>query len=123
MPYGAGYVLAKEYGAEIVDPHPYAQGSLKDTLTKFHHLKDVLPAMGYGEEQIADLAATVKATPCDTVIIGTPSDLTHVLDLQVPSVVARYNLEVLPEHNTRFCKLLDSITERFLMNHVEEKQI
>lgn len=78
MPYGAGYVMAKKLGAaEIVDPRPYAVGSLQDVFAKFQHLHNVLPAMGYGEAQVKDLEATIKATPCDTIVIGTPSDLTH----------------------------------------------
>jgi len=116
MPYGAGYVLAKELGGRVVDPRPYAQGSLKDTFRKFPHLKEVLPAMGYGDDQVRDLAATVEATPCDTVIIGTPSDLTHVLDVKVPSVVARYNLVVHPKHEEAFESLLDSFCHRFRLN-------
>jgi len=78
MAYGAGFVMAQQLGAaEIVDPRPYAQGSLKGVFEKFSHLKNVLPAIGYGEEQVKDLEATIKATPCDTIVIGTPSDFTH----------------------------------------------
>ena len=62
MPFGAGFVLAKQMGAkEIVDPHPYAKGSLVDVLKKFQHLERVLPAMGYGEAQIRDLEKTVQS--------------------------------------------------------------
>ena len=78
MPYGAGYVMAKKLGAaEIVDPRPYAQGSLKGVFERFQHLHNVLPAMGYGEAQVKDLEATINATPCDAIVIGTPSDFTH----------------------------------------------
>lgn len=78
MSYGAGYVMAKTLGAaEIVDPRPYAQGSLKSVFERFQHLHNVLPAMGYGEAQVKDLEATIKATPCDAIVIGTPSDFTH----------------------------------------------
>lgn len=122
MPYGAGYVLAKERGAaEIVDPRPFAQGSLRETFTKFPHLKEVLPAMGYSDEQVRDLAATIHATPCDTVVIGTPSDLTHVLKLPVSSVVARYELAPLPEHMEDFSNLLDSFYGRYGIHHLSDK--
>jgi len=78
MAYGAGYVMAQKLGAaEIVDPRPYAKGSLVKVFERFSHLKNVLPAMGYGDEQVKDLEATIKAIPCDTIIIGTPADFTH----------------------------------------------
>jgi predicted GTPase len=118
MPFGAGYVMAKNLGAgEIVDPRPFAKGSLVGTFEKFKHLKNVLPAMGYGPEQVKDLQDTIQATPCDTVIIGTPSDISHVLDLGKPSVVAKYNLAVVPEHSANFEKALDSFYERYYRSH------
>ena len=88
-------------------------GSLKDTFRKFAHLKEVLPAMGYGDEQVRDLAATIQATPCDAVVIGTPSDLTHVLHLKVPSIVARYNLDIIPDHMGDLSALIDSFHARY----------
>jgi len=113
MPYGAGFVMAQQLGAaEIVDPRPYAKGSLVGVFEKFTHLKNVLPAMGYGVVQVKDLEATIKATPCDTIVIGTPSDLTHVMDLNIPAVVARYELEVLPKHAKQFHEMLDSFYEK-----------
>ena len=73
MRYGAGLVAATRLqAAEIVDPRPYAQGSIKAVFEKYPHLTQVLPAMGYGERQVAELAATVKAVPCDAVLIATP---------------------------------------------------
>jgi len=118
MAYGAGYAMAKDLeAAEIVDPRPYAAGSLKGVFDKFTHIKNVLPAMGYSEEQIQDLADTIHATPCDTVIIGTPSDLTDLMDLQRPSVVARYELELVEEHDPPFHEVLDSFYERFYSSH------
>lgn len=75
MPFGAGFVAAKNAGGEIVDPRPYAVGSLVDVYKKFSQLGPVLPAMGYGDQQLADLVATIAATPCDVVVTGTPIDL------------------------------------------------
>lgn len=93
MAFGAGHVAAKRLGAsEIVDPHPYAVGSIKKTLADYPHITDVLPAMGYGEKQMADLEATINATPCDLVLIGTPIDLSRILKINKPSVRVTYDL-------------------------------
>jgi predicted GTPase len=93
MPFGAGYVAAKAAGAEsIVDPRPYATGSIRGTFQKFGHLKDVLPAMGYGSRQIEELETTINAVPCDVVVAGTPIDLNRVMKVNKPMVRARYDL-------------------------------
>ena len=93
MTFGAGYVAAKAAGAEsIVDPRPYAMGTIKSTFDKFSHLKDVLPAMGYGDEQVEELEATINAVPCDIVVAGTPIDITRILTVNKPMVRARYEL-------------------------------
>jgi predicted GTPase len=103
MPYGAGLVAAQRLqAAEIVDPRPWAQGSIKAVFEKFKHLTQVLPAMGYGDRQIRELQATIDAVPCDTVLIATPIDLAHVLTMNKPSTRVTYELEehdksVLPE--------------------------
>lgn len=95
MPFGAGYVLAKQMGAkEIVDPHPYAKGSLVDVLQKFQHLRECLPAMGYGAAQIRDLQATVQSVDCDCVITGTPINIDNVIEVKRPCVRARYRLQL-----------------------------
>lgn len=94
MSYGAGVVAAKAAGvAEIVDPAPWAVDSLAATYAKYPNARGILPAMGYGEEQIADLAATIRATPCDLVISGTPIDLRRVLEVDKKLLRARYELE------------------------------
>ncbi|HEX5692216.1 MAG TPA: cyclic 2,3-diphosphoglycerate synthase, partial [Roseiflexaceae bacterium] len=93
MPYGVGTVAAWEYGAaEIVDPRPYAVGSLAETFQAYPKMGPLLPAMGYGAEQIRDLEATIRRVPCDTVIIGTPIDLQRVVTLDRPSVRVTYDL-------------------------------
>ncbi len=93
MSYGAGYVAARRWGAgEIVSPYPYAVGSIKETYEKYQQTREVLPAMGYSEEQIKELEETINSTPVDLVLIGTPIDLSRVLKLKVPAVRVRYEL-------------------------------
>lgn len=80
MAFGAGFVAAQKYGAaEIVDPRPFAVGSIKATLDAFPHLKEVLPAMGYSDRQVRELGETIAAVPCDVVLVGTPFDLGRLL--------------------------------------------
>ena len=94
MNYGAGTLAAKKYGAsEIVDPRPFAVGRLKETFEIYPEIGKLLPAMGYGKEQISDLEATINNTDCDTVIIGTPIDLTRVVNITKPTVRVSYNLQ------------------------------
>jgi predicted GTPase len=94
MRYGAGLVAARKLqAAEIVDPRPYAQGSIKQVFEKYSHLTQILPAMGYGERQVAELSATIDAVPCDLVLIATPIDLRHVLTIGKPSTRVMYELE------------------------------
>jgi predicted GTPase len=94
MRYGAGVIAAQRFGAkEIVDPRPWITGSLKDTFSKYPHIGNLLPAMGYGEKQIRDLEATINAADCDLVIIGTPIDLGRVLNIEKPTVRVRYELK------------------------------
>ena len=94
MRYGAGHVAARPAAdRKIVDARPYAVGSIKTTFAKYTHITDILPAMGYGDKQMADLRKTIDATPCDLVIIGTPIDLTKLLKLNKPSVRVTYDLK------------------------------
>jgi predicted GTPase len=80
MAYGAAHVAAHRFGAaRIVDPRPYAVGSIREAFVRYPHLVDVLPAVGYGEGQVADLAATIEAVPCDLVLVGTPLDLGRLI--------------------------------------------
>jgi len=94
MAYGAGWVAARRYGAAvIVDPRPYAVGSIAATYEKYPTTGDVLPAMGYGEKQVEELAATIRATEADVIVIGTPIDLTRLIEFDKPSVRVRYELQ------------------------------
>ncbi|MCD6373530.1 MAG: GTPase, partial [Thermococcus sp.] len=98
MKYGAGYIAAKKYGAkEIIDPRPYAVGSIVDTYKKYSHLDVILPAMGYGEKQIRELEETINRAEADVVIMGTPIDLRRVMKLNKPAVRVRYELEEIGE--------------------------
>jgi predicted GTPase len=98
MPFGAGKIAADKYGAKsLVDPRPHATGTIKAVLDKWKHLEWAgkgltLPAMGYFEDQLKDLKATIEAVPCDTVLVATPIDLTGLLKLSKPSVQAGYEL-------------------------------
>ena len=98
MSYGAGWFAAKQAGAaEIVDPSPYAVGSLAETYAKYPNARGILPAMGYGDEQIRDLEATIRATPADVVVEGTPIELARVLESDKPIVNVTYALaELVP---------------------------
>ncbi len=94
MTFGAGIAAARRFGAaEIVDPRPFAVGSIRDVLARYPALDRLVPAMGYGEEQMAELAATLNATDADLVLAGTPIDLTRVLRLDRPVVRVRYDLQ------------------------------
>jgi len=94
MKLGAGIVAARRYGAaEIVDPKPYAVGSLVDTYRKYPHIENLLPAMGYGQEQMRDLSATIEKTDCDAVVIATPIDLARVIDIKKPNTRVGYSLQ------------------------------
>ncbi|MCP4183004.1 MAG: GTPase, partial [Hyphomicrobiales bacterium] len=94
MAYGAGVVAAEYFEAgEIVDPHPYAVRSIAETYAKYPTTGAVLPAMGYGRSQIADLEETINQTPADMVLIATPIDLAKLINIQKPSQRVRYELQ------------------------------
>jgi predicted GTPase len=94
MKYGAGVLAAQAAGAILVDPKPFAVGLIAETFRIYPNVGDLLPAMGYGDQQIKDLQATIDAVDCDLVVIGTPIDLSRVVPLSKPSVRVRYELEV-----------------------------
>jgi predicted GTPase len=96
MPYGAGVIAAKQYHAsELVDPRPYAVGSISTTYERFPHLKTLLPAMGYSELQRHELEETINGVPCDLVLVATPVDLAHVIHVNKPCVRVSYEVEEL----------------------------
>lgn len=97
MHFGAGQVAAERFGAsEIVDPRPHAVGSIRETFAKYPQMGKLLPAMGYYPEQIADLEASVRATDCEVVLVGTPFNLARDLKIDKPAVRVRYETEDAP---------------------------
>jgi predicted GTPase len=96
MKEGAGAVAARRFGAkDLIDPKPYAVGSIKTTYEKYPHVGKVLPAMGYGERQIQELKETIQRIDFDTLLIGTPIDLRRVMDIKKPAVRVRYDIREL----------------------------
>ncbi|MBS3740307.1 GTPase, partial [Candidatus Bipolaricaulota bacterium] len=94
MDLGAGTLAARKYGAaELIDPKPHAVGSLVETFETYTHIPELLPAMGYGQEQIEDLQATIKNCSPESVIIGTPIDLRRLIDFDVPTTRVTYELQ------------------------------
>src|SRR5699024_3552536 len=114
MKIGAGIVAAERLGAkEVVDPTPYTVGTLTETFKQYPHIDTVLPAMGYGEQQLKDLEDTINQADCDAVIIGTPMDLTRIIHINKPCTRVHYELDEVGTPN------LESVLEKF----IEEKQL
>jgi len=100
MKIGAGVVAAKRFGAaELVDPRPYAVGKLTETFRTYPEIGKLLPAMGYGEQQMKDLAATIAKTDCDSVVIATPIDLQRVIKIDKPCTRVEYSLQEIGSPN------------------------
>ena len=94
MKYGAGVVAAQKHGARaIVDPRPWICGTLKETFATYPEIGPLLPAMGYGDQQIKDMEATINAALVDAVIVATPIDLRRVMKIKKPTVRVRYELQ------------------------------
>lgn len=111
MAYGAGFVAADNFGArEIVDPQPYASGTIAETYEKYPNARGILPAMGYGAIQIGELEDTINDTPADLVLIATPIDLGRLINIRQPSQRVRYELQVIGQPT------LAQLLERRLMS-------
>ena len=109
MKLGAGIIAARKFGAlEMVDPRPYLSGKLKETFTIYPNIGTLLPAMGYGEQQLKDLEKTINNTDCDTVIIGTPIDLNRIIKIKKPNTRVYYDLQEIGKPD------LDDILDDFL---------
>ena len=94
MPYGAGVAAARGLARELIDPRPYAMGSLKRVFEQYPHITRVLPAMGYSEEQVMELEQTIRRTPCDTVVIATPIDLRRKIHIDQATVKVSYDFDI-----------------------------
>ena len=102
MPCGAGWIAARRFGAaEIVDPRPYAVGSIRKVFEEYPQTGPVLPAMGYGEAQVAELAETIRQVPADVILVASPIDLRRLIALDKPALRATYELEELGELTLR----------------------
>ena len=93
MKYGAATIKAMEKNANIIDPRPYAKGSIKEVYKLWPHLGKVLPAVGYSDAQIKELEESINATPCDLVLMGTPTDLRRYMKVNKPVLRVRYEYE------------------------------
>jgi predicted GTPase len=94
MRFGAGTVVARKFGArELVDPRPFAVGTIAETYRTYPAIGPLLPAMGYGDEQVRELEATIARVPCDAVIVGTPIDLSRLVRIRQPVVRVHYELQ------------------------------
>ncbi len=118
MAYGAGYVAALKYGAsEIISPKPYAVGTIKGTFTRYTQTEDVLPAMGYSENQIKEMEETLNQIPADLVIVATPIDLRRLVKLNKPAVRVTYELQEIGEPT------LSSILKERIPHIIKEKEV
>jgi predicted GTPase len=112
MKIGAGTVAAQKFGAAgLVDPRPYTVGRLKETFDIYPDIGVLLPAMGYGEQQLKDLETTINNTECDGVVIGTPIDLNRIINIKKPSTRVYYNLQEIGRPN------LEGILKEFTAKH------
>ena len=112
MPYGAGVVAARQCGAaELIDPRPYAVGSIRGTFDRFTHLTSLLPAMGYSAIQRHELEETINRVPCDLVVVATPVDLARILNVNKPTVRVGYEIEELTK--PKLADVLGQFTARF----------
>jgi predicted GTPase len=111
MTYGAAVLAAKQYGAaDLVDPRPFAVGSIAETFKAYPHMGDLLPAMGYGDDQVQELRETIARSDADLVLIGTPIDLRRLIDLDKPALRVTYRLQEVGEPT-----LADVLAEKGLL--------
>jgi len=112
MKIGAGTVAAQRYGArELVDPRPYTVGRIKETFDIYPNIGMLLPAMGYGQQQLKDLENTINSTDCDAVVIGTPIDLSRIISIKKPCTRVFYDLQEIGEPN------LEEVLDAFAKKH------
>lgn len=118
MGLGAGHVIAERLGAkEFVDPRPFIVGEIAETFEKYPDIGNVIPAMGYGEQQLKDLEETINSSDCDTVIIGTPMDLSRIINIKKPFTRVNYELKEVGSPN------LDEVLKDFIKEHHLDKKV
>lgn len=115
MKIGAGIVAARKYGAaELVDPRPFTVGKLSETFAIYPNIGTLLPAMGYGEQQLKDLEKTINNTDCDAVVIGTPIDLNRIIKIKKPNTRVYYDLQEIGNPN------LEEVLDEFVKKHIKK---
>lgn len=112
MKLGAGIVAARKFGAaELVDPRPYTVGKLTETFNIYPNIGTLLPAMGYGEQQLKDLEETINGTDCDSVVVATPIDLNRIIDIKKPNTRVYYDLQEIGDPN--LSQVIDEFVNKF----------
>ncbi|MCI4461699.1 MAG: P-loop NTPase [Thermogladius sp.] len=114
--YAAGYVAAKKYGLEVVDPREYAKGSIKRVYEEFKGIGPVIPSMGYNQEQLRDLEETLNAVPADAVLLATPSDITRLIKLNKPAFHVSFRVKIL--EGPSFKEIVDMFLEKASKKYV-----
>jgi predicted GTPase len=112
MKLGAGIIAARKFGAaELIDPRPYTVGKMSETFEKYPNIGTLLPAMGYGDQQLKDLETTINNTDCDSVVIGTPIDLNRIIKIKKPNTRVYYDLQEIGNPN------LEEVINDFVKKH------
>ena len=112
MKIGAGVVAARKFGAaELIDPRPYTVGRLSETFRLYPNIGTLLPAMGYGDQQLKDLETTINNTDCDSVIIATPIDLNRIIKIKKPNTRVYYDLQEIGDPN--LTQVIDEFVKKF----------
>jgi len=118
MSYGAGVIAAREFGAaEIVDPRPYAVGSIQITYANYPHLTNIVPAMGYSSTQRRELEDTINAVSCDLVLVATPIDLAHIIQFKKPHLRVTYEVEEVG--TPRLAELIRSFVQKHAQSNLK----
>ncbi len=112
MSYGAGYVAAKNKGAVIIDPKPYLTGTLIEIFKEFPQIKEIVPAMGYNDQQIKAMEETLNKSKCDLIVNGSPIDLAKLINCNKPIVRVTYDIEAVSSPTIE--EVLDEFIQKFL---------
>ncbi|MCS7111438.1 MAG: cyclic 2,3-diphosphoglycerate synthase [Ignisphaera sp.] len=114
LPYGAGYIAALKYNAEVVDPRPYAKGIIRKIYEMYSHIGPVLPSVGYTQQQLNDLEETINSANCDVVILGSPADVTRIIKTGKPFVRVKFNLKIVDGMSIK--EIIDEFIDRVNKN-------